>query len=109
RVGKRQVPLLREEALDVEIGREAFVELDALPVEIGTLRRAVVGPDDGRVPPGGARADVALLEDGHVRNPVVLGQVVRGRKAVRAAADNYDVVLASKVAARAPHAPDPED
>ena len=41
--------------------------------------------------PGGAGADVALLEDRDVRDPVI-AEVVRGRQAVRAAADDHHVV-----------------
>jgi hypothetical protein len=108
-VGERQVALLGEEQVEVELRREALVELDALLVELGALRRAVVGADDGRVTPGRARADVVLLEDGDVRDPVVLGQVVRRREAVRAAADDDDVVAVLELRLRSPHAPDPED
>ncbi len=57
-------------------------------VERGALGRAVVRADDRRVAAGGARADVALLEHGDVADAVVLREVVRGREAVRAAADD---------------------
>ena len=108
-VRERQVALLGEEEVEVELDAEPLVELHARPVELGALGRAVVRADDGRVAPGSARADVALLEDGHVRDAVVLGQVVRGREAVRAAADDDDVVAILQLGARAPHAADAED
>src|SRR3712207_8686911 len=49
--------------------------------------------------PGGARADVALVEDGDVRDPA-LAQVVGRRQPVRAAADDDDVVALLQVAPR---------
>ena len=109
RVRERQVPVLREHHVEVELDREALVELDALLVEGGALGRAVVRADDRRVAARGAGADVRLLEDGDVLDPVALGEVVRGREPVRAAADDHDVVAALELAARAPHAADAED
>ncbi len=108
-VGERQVALLREEEVEVELGAEALVEADALLVEARALGRAVVGADDRRVAAGRARAEVALLEHGDVRDPVVLRQVVRGREPVRAAADDHDVVARLQLLPWAPHAPDAED
>ena len=93
RVREREVPVLREHEVEVELGRELLVELDALLVERRALGSAVVRADDRRVPAGRARADVALLEDRDVRDPVVLREVVGGREAVRAAADDDDVVV----------------
>ena len=91
-VGEREVPVLGEHEVEVELGRELLVELDALLVERGALGRAVVGADDRRVAAGATRADVALLEDRDVRDPVARGEVVRGREPVGAAADDDDVV-----------------
>ena len=71
--------------------REALVELDARVVEARALGRLVVRAQDRRVAPGRARADVALLEDADVGDPA-LAQVVGGGQAVRAAADDDDVV-----------------
>src|SRR6266511_4001946 len=106
---KRQMPLLREEEVEVEVGAETLVERDAAPVELGTLGGAVVRADDRRVAPGCTGADVALLEDRDVGDAVVLRQVVRGREAVRAAADDHDVVAALHLAPRPPHALNSED
>src|SRR6266540_264732 len=106
---ERQMPLLREEEVEVEVGAETLVERDAAPVELGTLGGAVVRADDRRVAPGCTGADVALLEDGDVGDPVVLREVVRGREAVRAAADDHDVVAPPELATRAPHALHAED
>ena len=97
-VREREVPVLREHEVEVELGREPLVELHALRVERGALRSAVVGPDDGRVAAGRAGADVALLDDRHVGDAVVLGEVVRRGEPVRAAADDDDVVVALELA-----------
>ncbi len=86
--------MLREHQVEVEILREPLVELDALPVEGGALGRAVVRADDRRVAPRGTGADVRLLEDADVLDPVSLREVVRGREPVRAATDDDDVVAA---------------
>ena len=53
--------------------------------------------------PGRARADVVLLEDRDVGDAVLASQVVGGRQAVRAAADDDDVVGVLELRARAPH------
>ena len=82
--------------------------LDAGVVEARALGRLVVRAQDRRVAPRGARADVALLEHGHVAD-AELAEVVRGRQAVRAAADDHDVVAVAQLAAPAPHPPGPED
>ena len=83
--------------------RQALVELDALAVERRALGRAVVRADDRRVPPGRARADVRAARGRDVLDAVVLREVVRGREAVRAAADDHDVVAALQLVPRAPH------
>src|SRR4051794_7566978 len=106
---EREVALLREEQVEVELGGQALVELHAPAVERRALGGAVVGADDRRVAAGRARADVALLEHGHVANAVVSRQVVGGREAVRAAADDHDVVPRLQLGGRAPHAADAEE
>src|SRR5439155_8497906 len=108
-VSERQVALLGEEEVEVELPAQALVGLDAPLVEGGTLRRPVVGADDRRVTAGRAGADVALLEDCHVRDPVVPREVVRGRQPVGAAADDHDVVAGPQLARAAPHAADAEE
>ena len=101
--------VLREEQVEVELRAQPLVELQRRVVEARALRRLVVGAQDRRVAPGGARADVALLEHRHVADPVVLGEVVRGGEAVRAAADDHDVVGVLELAAPAPHAAGAEE
>ena len=103
RVRERQVPVLREHEVEVELLREPLVQPDALAVERRALGRAVVRADDRRVPARRARADVRLLEDRDVRDPVPLREVVRGREPVRAAADDHDLVAALELRPRPPH------
>ena len=57
-VREREMAVLREHEVEVEIGGEALVELHAPLVERGALGRAVVRADDRRVAAGRARADV---------------------------------------------------
>ena len=97
-VREREVPVLREHEVEVQILRELLVELDALLVEGRALGRPVVGADDRRVAAGGTRADVALLEDRDVVDAVMRGEVVRRRETVRAAADDDDVVVPLELA-----------
>ena len=78
---------------------EPFPELHRLLVEVRRLVPQVVGADDRRVAPGVAAADPALLEHGDVGDAVLLGEVVRGREPVPAAADDDDVVLALRLGA----------
>ena len=101
-VRERQVAALREQQVEVELLREALVELHARVVEARALGRLVVRAQDRRVAPGRARADVALLEHRDIGDPV-LSQVVRGGQAVRAAADDDDVVGVLQLRALAPH------
>src|SRR5439155_6035974 len=106
---ERQVPLLREQEVEVQLCAEPFVELYASAVELGSLGRAVVRADDRRIAPGRAGADVALLEDGDVGDAVVLREVVGGREPVRAPADDHDVVALLQLTAGTPHALHAED
>ena len=106
-VREGQVPVLREHEVEVELLREALVQRHALAVELGALGGAVVRADDRRVPAGCPGADVRLLEDADVLDPVVLREVVRGREPVRAAADDHHVVAALELAARPPHPASP--
>ncbi len=103
RVREREVPVLGEHEVEVELVREALVEADALPVEGRALGRAVVRADDRRVAARRPRSDVRLLEDRHVFDAVALRQVVRGGESVRAAADDDDLVPALELRALPPH------
>ena len=94
---------LREQQVEVQLLRQALVQLHARVVEARALGRLVVRAQDRRVAPRRARPDVARLEDRDVADPVLLLQVVRGREAVRAAADDHDVVGPLEVALAPPH------
>ena len=109
RVRERQVPVLGEHEVEVELLREPLVEPDALAVERRALGRAVVRADDRRVATRGARADVRLLEDRDVADAVPLREVVRGREPVRPAADDDDLVAPLELRPRPPHALREED
>jgi len=56
------------------------------------LLEEIVGADDGRIAPGIAAAEPALLDHRHVRDTVVFGEVIGGCQPVAAAADDDDIV-----------------
>ena len=91
-VGQREVPAPGEHHVVVQVGGERPVELHGPVVEADALGGQVVRPEDGRVPPRAAAADVPLVQHGDVGDPVVDGEVVGGREAVHAAADDDHVV-----------------
>ena len=102
RMRQRQVAALREQQVEVELGGQPLVHLHALVVEASALRRLVVGAEDRRVATGRAGADVALLEHRDVLD-AELPEVVSGREAVRAAADDHDVVAVAQLSGRGRH------
>ena len=73
-VGQRQVALLREHHVEVEVLGQRLVQLDAGRVEARALRGQVVGADDGGVAARRAGPDVALLQHGDVVHAVVLAR-----------------------------------
>src|SRR3954447_1359796 len=96
-VGQRQVPVLGEQHVEVEVLRERLVQLHARLVEAGAFGRQIVGADDGGVSARGARAQVAAVEHGDLLDAVTLGQVVGRGQAVCAGADDDDVVARLEV------------
>ena len=90
-VGQRQVSVLREHDVEVEIGRKLFVEVDRFVVKSDPFGGPVVRAHDRRVAPRPAEADVFRFEYGDVAN-AHLRQVIGGRQAVHAAADDDDVI-----------------
>ena len=106
-VREREVAVLRDQQVEVELLRELLVDLEALAVERDALGRLVVGAQDRRVAARAAGADVVHLEHGDVRD-AALRQLVGGREAVRAAADDDDVVGGREVAL-APERPELEE
>jgi hypothetical protein len=107
-VGEREVPTLREQQVEVELGRQAFVELDARVIETRALRRLVVRAQDRRVASRGTRAYIALLEHRHVLD-AELAEVVRGCESVCAAAHDHHVVGVLQLAWAPPHPSRAED
>ena len=99
-VREREVAVRRDQQVEVELLRELLVDLEALAVERDALGRLVVGAQDRRVAARAAGADVVHLEHGDVRD-AALRQLVGGREAVRAAADDDDVVGGRRGRARA--------
>jgi hypothetical protein len=92
RMRQRQVAMLGEHHVEIEVAGELFVELHALLVERDALGGSIVGPDDRRVASAGAAAKVALVQHRHIGDAVVFRQVVGGREPVNAGADNGDLV-----------------
>ena len=70
-VGEREMSPLREHHVEVQLCGQLLVELDGAVVEGDAVGRQVVRPHDGGVPPGPAAADVALVDDRHVRDAPV--------------------------------------
>jgi len=69
-----------------------LVHLEAVLVERDRFGDAVVAADDRGVAAGVARTDEAGIQHAHVGDAVAGGQVVGGRQAVAAGADDHDVV-----------------
>ena len=105
-VRERQVTLLREQEVVVELLRELLVQPERLLVEGHALGRPVVRTNDRGVAAGSTGAHVALVEDGDVTD-AALGELVRDREPVGAAADDHDVVGVLQLV-MAPHPPGPE-
>ena len=92
-VGMEQVEqaALGHHRVVVEFLRQPLPELERVLVELGVAAQQVVRPDDGGVAPDVAAAEPALLDHRDIGDSVVLGEVVGGREAMPAAADD-DVI-----------------
>ena len=113
RVHEIELALRAEHHVVVEFLRQRPVHLEAPLVQRHRLGRVVVRADDLRVAARRSGADVARLEHRDIRDAMTLGQIVRGREAVHAAADDDDVIaragfLGSKERAAAKQAAHPE-
>src|SRR5262249_26567886 len=73
--------------------------LEGMLVEMGALVPEVVGAHDGRVAPGIAAAEPALLDHRHIGDAMLLGEVIGRRQAMAAAADDDDVVARPRLGA----------
>ncbi len=91
-VGQVHDPALAEQEVVFEFFRQDLPELQGVLVDRRALVPEVVGADDGGVPGHVAAGEPALFQDGDVGHPVVLGQVVRRRQSMSAAAHNHGVV-----------------
>ncbi len=100
RVADIELPLVREQDVEVELLRQPAVLGEAGGVERHRLRGVVVGPEDLRVATAPAAPDVGALDHRDVADPVFGGEVVRERQPVHASAHDDDVVRASQLALR---------
>ncbi len=101
-VGQGEMAPPREHDVQVQVGGHRVVQVQRPVVEGHALRCEVVGADDGRVASGAATTDVALVDDGHVCDAVVLGEVVSGGQAVETTTYDDDVVRVAHLRAT-PH------
>ena len=81
--------------VEVKVAAQAVPQLQRELVQVSGLIPEVVGADDLRVSARVSTAHVALLQDGHVGDAVLFGQVVGGCETVSARADDNHFVLAS--------------
>jgi hypothetical protein len=91
-VGEVQDAPLADHGVVVEVLLHPFPQLHRQLVERDVAGQHVVGADDGGVAADVAAADPALLHQGHVGDPVLLGQVVGRGEAVAAPSDDDHVV-----------------
>jgi hypothetical protein len=96
---QRDQPALAEHEVVVELAGQPLPELERVLVEEGAFVPEVVGAHHGGVAPRVAAAEPALLEHRDPGDAVVLGQVICGRQAVAAAADDDHVVLGPRLRA----------
>ena len=102
-VGQGEVASLAEHDVDVQVGGHRVVERERAVVEGDTFGRQIVRADDRRVATRSAAPEVALVEDGHIGDAVIGGEVVGAGQAVDAAADDDHVVGGLQLGI-APHA-----
>ena len=98
-VGVEEVdePALGMHDVVVDLGLEPLPEVERVRVELRVARQEVVGPHDRGVAPDVAAADVSPLQHGHVGDAVLGGEVVGGREAVPAPADDHHVVALARL------------
>lgn len=95
-VGQGQMPPLAEHHVEVQFAGHLLVELDALIVETHPLGGEVVAADDGGVAAAAPGADIALVEHGHIGDPVIFGQIIGAGQPMRPAADDHHLVLVAQ-------------
>ena len=83
---------LADHGVVVEVLLQSLPQLHRPFVERRVAGQQVVGADDGGVAADVAAAEPALLQHRDIGDPVLLGEIERGRQPVPAAADDDDVV-----------------
>ena len=81
----------------IEVALQPLPKLHRPFVELDVRRQEIVRADDGGVAAGIARADPSLFENGDVGQAVLLGEIVGGRQAMTAAADDDHIVFALRL------------
>ena len=92
------------EQVQVQVGRQVLKQAQALIVKADALGRQVVGTNDGGVASGPAGAQVAPLQDGHLPDPMVAGEIVGGRQAMASGPDYDGVVMGLQPVGATEHA-----
>src|SRR5437867_977746 len=78
--------------IEVELLRQTFPRLERELVEVRVGVEVVIRADDRRVAAGVTAAQPTLLEHGDILQAMLLGEVVRRREAMAAAADDDRIV-----------------
>jgi hypothetical protein len=87
-----EVAAVVEHQVEVQLFGQHRPQVQGFLIERHIILRALVGPNDRRVAPGAAESDVALFNDGHIRDTVLLGQVISRGQTVKATADDHRIV-----------------
>ena len=77
----------------VQLVAHRFPQLEAEFKKVVKFGLTIVGADDGRVAPSVAAADPALFKHRDLADAVDLGEIVSGRQAMAAAADDDHVIV----------------
>ncbi len=90
--GQHDLAALRHHAVEIQLVREAFPELQRMLEELGVAVDHVIGADERGVAPDIAGADIAALQHRDIADAVVLRQIIGGRQAMAAAADDHRII-----------------
>jgi hypothetical protein len=99
RVGVKEIDhaALADHHIVIEVALQSLPELHRPFVELDIRRQKVVRADDRGVAAGIARADPSLFDNGDVGQAVLLGEIVGGRQAMTAAANDNHIVFALRL------------
>src|SRR6202165_6227737 len=100
---ERDVALLREEKVVIQLLGESLVKLDPLVIEAHAFGRTVVRPDDGRVAAASACPQVALFEHCDLGD-ATLARLIGVGETMDAASDDYHIICPLELGLP-PHAP----